>query len=138
MKNSIGLFILKTERGKGRNESDMKSYREGDVYKRINMGGQTFEIRYGYYSDSERELGEPIPILPDFLSMPQYDTNGRPYVTYIQDPCEHYETGDGRAGDGWCADCIHYPDKSIEIGICKCRKNIYAGFAVPAQKEDQK
>ncbi len=112
--------------------------KEGDVYKLICIGGQAFEIRYGYYSDSERELGEPIPIFPDFLSMPQYDTNGRPYVTHIQEPCEHYDTGKAYGGDGWCADCIYYSDKDKGISICNCFKKIRAGFAVPAQKEDPK
>ena len=116
----------------------MNVQREGDVYKLISISGQTFEIRYGFYSDSERELGEPIPIFPDFISMPQYDTNGRPYVTHIQDPCKHYDTGKNYAGDGWCADCIYFSDKDKEISVCKCAKNIRTGFAVPAHKEDLK
>lgn len=96
---------------------------EGDIYKTITVSDRSFVIRYGFYSDTERLYGEPIPILPDFEANPLYDQNGRPYVTRIQDSCTHYKTGDGRAGDSWCADCIYYCGGRDEIGLCLCEQN---------------
>ena len=95
--------------------------REGDFYKAITVSDRTFIIRYGFYSEAERLTGEPIPVFPDFIEKPLYDENGKPFVTRVQDSCEYYKTGDGRAGDGWCADCIFYSNGKIEIGICECQ-----------------
>ncbi len=103
--------------------TEFRSKTEGDIYKTITVADRTFVIRYGFYSDAERLAGEPIPILPDFEKNPLYDRNGMKYVTQIQDPCEHYQTYDGLTGDGWCADCIFYPNSKDEIGICQCEKN---------------
>lgn len=95
---------------------------EGDIYKIINLAGRSFVLRYGYYSDTERD-GEPMPILPDFEKNPIYDEHGNLCVTRIQDACAHYLPRGGASGDGWCADCKHYPDEKEDIGVCKCENN---------------
>ncbi len=100
---------------------DGKKHNEGEIYKTITVSGVEFAILYGYYSESERELGFPIPILPDFEAEPVYASCGRPYVTRIQDACEHYAPKRG-VGDNWCADCRHYPDSKSDIGVCQCEQ----------------
>lgn len=94
--------------------------REGEIYKIITVAGHHFTIRYGYYTDDERMSQEPIPIFPCFESQPLYCKDGFPLVTRIQDSCEHYLVQEGRDGDGWCADCVYYPDEHADIGVCQC------------------
>lgn len=94
--------------------------REGDIHEVVCVGGHTFTIRYGYYNETERCTTDPIPIYPCFLSKPHYTAEGFPLVTRIQDACEYYFTGEGSAGDGWCADCLHCSGDQGEIGICQC------------------
>ena len=101
---------------------------EGDIYSVVNVGGHSFTIRYGYYSETERGVTEPIPIYPCFLTEPHYTEEGYPLVTRIQDPCEYYEAVDG---DGWCADCIHCSSVRDEIGICRCDKKQKQNFLNP-------
>lgn len=96
--------------------------REGDVHETICVGGHEFTIRYGYYTDHERDTVDPIPIYPCFLSDPRYTPEGYPLVTRIQDACEHYVSDTGGEGDGWCADCIHLLSKHNEIAVCKCEQ----------------
>lgn len=94
--------------------------REGDVYEIVCVGGHCFTIRYGYYDEAERDVTEPIPIYPCFQTDPHYTEDGFPLITRIQDACEHYYTGDGNVGDGWCADCLYCSGDQGEIGICQC------------------
>lgn len=94
--------------------------REGDIHEVICIGGHSFTIRYGYYAESERETTDPIPIYPCFITAPHYTEEGHPLVTRIQDACEHYLAGEGSAGDGWCADCIHCTSEHAEIAVCHC------------------
>ncbi len=108
----MGGFIL----------ADKRQPREGEVYKVLSVGGREFVIRYGYYSEGDRLLEDPMPILPDFSVNPEYSDCGRPFVTRIQDACEHYHTADGSVGDGWCADCRFYINKNDEISLCQNRK----------------
>lgn len=98
------------------------TFKEGEIYKIINVGEKTFEIKYGYYSEDERhsEFSEAIPIYPNFKKNPEYTAEGFPIVTQMQDVCEHYE--------GWtegddCFGCKYYCDAVDLIGICKCEKN---------------
>lgn len=93
---------------------------EGQLYKEITIAGHTFKILYGYYNDAERARGEPTPIFPDFEESPVYSHEGYPIVNRIQDACMHYRTVIGNRGDGWCADCVHYPNEWCEIGECRC------------------
>lgn len=100
---------------------DGKLHNEGEVYKTLNVSGREFVIRYGYYSEIERDSGQPIPVMLDFISEPLYTSHGLPFVTRIQDACEHYIAKCGR-GDGWCADCKYYSDAREDIGVCLCEK----------------
>ena len=95
--------------------------REGDVYKIVEIFGRRFELRYGYYEEYERERGEPpIPIYPDFRETPLYTAEGYPFVTQMQELCEHGESG---FEDGVCADCRYYRDGDELIGVCLLEKN---------------
>lgn len=100
----------------------MKSAREGALYKTLAVFDSTFEIRYGYYEDYEREneLCEPVPIYPDFLKTPAYTENGYPFVTKMQELCGF---GSSKFKEGCCADCPHYRHGEDMIGICGCEEN---------------
>ncbi len=99
----------------------MKKPTEGEIFKVITLFGKSFELRYGYYEDYEREseYGEPIPIYPDFLRTPQYSKDGYPFVTQMQDKCQHAVTLQN--GD-CCADCVYYHHGEELLGLCKCEK----------------
>lgn len=92
---------------------------EGDLYRVIELDGDRFEILYGYYDDRDRvgKYSEPIPIYPDFLSEPRYDSKGRPYVTEMQDICENYN---GKPFVDICNGCTHYKRGDDLIGTCHC------------------
>lgn len=92
---------------------------EGDIHEVVCVGGHSFTIRYGYYTEAERNITDPLPIYPCFVTDPHYTEEGLPLVTRIQDACEHYRAIQGE-GDGWCADCVHCHNAHAEIGICQC------------------
>lgn len=110
--------------------ADKRPPREGDIYKILKVAEREFVIRYGYYSEGDRLLEDPMPILPDFLVNPEYSKCGRPFVTRIQDACEHYSTVNDSSGDGWCADCKYYNNKSDEISLCQHKKRNIIPFGV--------
>lgn len=93
--------------------------REGDIFKVIELHGKRFEIRYGYYEEIDRKI-EPTPIYPDFKEKPTFTDDGYPFITYMQDGCEHYKRrADGDDND--CYSCI-YMEKGAElIGVCRCK-----------------
>ncbi len=100
---------------------------EGEIYKKVTAFEHTFELRYGYYEEFEREnpAVEPMPIYPDFLKNPVYSNEGFPFVTKMQDSCMYY---DGKTDDFCeCAECRHYSHGSDLIGICTCKHNKYKG-----------
>lgn len=98
----------------------MSKIRDGDFYKRIDLWGRTFELRYGYYEEYERDKGEPVPIFPDFKSNPVYTEEGYPFVTQMQELCQY---GNSQFEDGCCVDCVHYLHGEDLIGICTNKKN---------------
>ena len=98
----------------------MNKARDGDIYKIVALDGKTFEIRYGYYEEYEKRRGEPIPIYPDFKEKPEYTDDGCPFVTQMQDLCEH---GSSRFKDGFCIDCKYFEQGDDLIGVCRCPKN---------------
>lgn len=100
---------------------DGKLHNEGDLYKTIKVDGIVFTLKYGFYSETERETGWPIPILPDFLNAPIYTRDGFPLATRIQDSCEHY-CAKNEKGDYWCGDCKHFSNPKEDVGICLCEK----------------
>ena len=97
----------------------MKKPIEGELFKIVTVQGVSFELRYGFYEDFEREseYSEPIPIYPDFLKDPQYTSGGHPFVTEMQSLCEY---GNSDYSDGYCSDCSHYLKGDDLIGICRC------------------
>lgn len=97
--------------------------KEGDIYKIIQLGSHRFELRYGFYEDFERRLGEPVVIYPDLEKEPLYDASGKRIVTAIQDPCRHYRIANGSSGNNCCCDCEHYRHFGDDIGICACCEN---------------
>ena len=99
------------------------SHSEGELYKRLEIHGHVFEIKYGYYEECDRAnpLVEPMPIYPDFTVNPIYTDDGFPFVTKMQDLCEHYKGKDGV--DNGCAECEFYKHGDELIGICTCINN---------------
>lgn len=97
---------------------DKRIIREGDVHEVAFVGGHSFMIRYGYYSEQDRHTSEPIPIYPCFVQEPKYTQEGHPLITRIQDACHHYSPE--ADGEGWCADCRHACQWNGQIGICRC------------------
>lgn len=98
----------------------MSRIRDGDIYKIVELFGHTFELRYGYYEEYERGRGDPIPIYPDFKKNPVYTNEGFPFVTQMQELCEH---GKSKFDEGCCIDCEHYQDGEDLIGICTNKAN---------------
>lgn len=100
----------------------MKDIREGDLYKTVVIGGVTFEIRYGYTSEEERERWDPAPVYPDFAASPMCTADGYPFATVYQDGCSHFYPNPMTTGEKWCSDCKHFEKCEEYIGICRCEK----------------
>ena len=100
----------------------MRTKKEGDIYKIIEFGGHRFEIRYGFYEEYVRKskFGELIPIYPDFTSEQKYTNNGHPFVTQMQNICEHAKTTVNFEPS--CVDCYYFCQGEDLIGFCKCDK----------------
>lgn len=96
--------------------------REGDIYEVLSVDGRTFEIRYGYYEDFERDGSAPIPIYPDLEKSPVYGESSKYIVTFMQEPCVHYEPRVENA-EPYCGCCKHYPNNKQMINACQCRHN---------------
>lgn len=98
----------------------MERVREGDLHKICCVGGVSFEIRYGYSTEEERERWDPTPIYPDFLQKPEFTEDGYPFATAYQDVCRWYLPRPQASGEHWCSDCMHFEKCEEYIGICKC------------------
>lgn len=101
----------------------MHKIRDGDLYRVVELFGQRFELRYGYYEEYERHSSEPVPIYPDLKKSPVYSEDGHPFVTQMQELCAH---GESKFTDGCCVDCKHYSHGDDLIGICTNEKNVKA------------
>lgn len=99
----------------------MSNIKNGDLYKSIDVFGRRFELCYGYYEDFEKDIGEPIPIYPNFLKEPIYTEDGYPFVTAMQDACEVAILKP--ESFGFCSECEHYDEGEEFIGICLCEQN---------------
>ena len=101
------------------------SPKEGDLYKIVNTYGRTFELRYGYYEECDRQspLCQPIVIYPDFTQEPVYTEKGAPFVTMMQDACKSFAGEIKRTPDTTCAECRHFVKGEEWFGICNCPKN---------------
>ena len=101
---------------------DQNTPREGDLYKVVTTFGKTFELRYGFYEERDRQspLCAPAVIYPDFIREPQFTEDGEPFLTMIQDACEHYVGNVKRTPDSTCAECKHFKQGEEWFGICAC------------------
>ena len=101
------------------------THKEGELYKVVTTFGKTFELRYGYYEECDRQnpLCNPIVIYPDFLAEPVYTDGGAPFVTMVQDACNRYGGRSKRTPDSTCAECRYFQRGEEWFGICDCPKN---------------
>ena len=95
--------------------------KEGDVYKVVKIFDRTFELRYGYYNELDRngKYNEPIPIYPDFLRTPEYTQEGIPIVTAMQDVCGEYM---GKPKSETCNGCLYFSEGEEHFGLCTHRE----------------
>ena len=123
---------------KRREESDMLSslfqnniqptevtHKEGELYKVVTTFGKTFELRYGYYQECDRQspLCDPVVIYPDFTKEPVYTDEGPPFVTVMQNACESYRGDTKRTPDTTCDECKFFRRGEEWFGICTCPRN---------------
>ena len=96
------------------------THKEGELYKVVNTFGKTFELRYGYYEECDRQnpLCEPIVIYPNFTKKPVYTDDGVPFVTMMQDACKSYKGEAKRTPDTTCAECKYFDRGEEWFGIC--------------------
>ncbi len=101
------------------------AHKEGDLYRIVTTFGKTFELRYGYYEECDRQnsLCEPVIIYPDFAREPLYTDKGAPFVTMMQDACESYKGETKRTPDTICEECQYFKQGEEWFGICTCPKN---------------
>ena len=101
------------------------THEEGELYKVVTTFGKTFELRYGYYQECDRQspLCGPVVIYPDFVKDPVYTDNGEPFVTMVQDICKNYRGESKRTSDTTCCECKYFHSGEDWIGICTCLKN---------------
>ena len=99
--------------------------KEGDLYGVVTTFGKSFELRYGYYEECDRQnpLCEPIPIYPDFLRTPLYTEDGKPFVTMMQDACPYYKGDVKWVEDTTCGECKYFLRGKEWFGLCRCSKN---------------
>ena len=101
------------------------THKEGELYKVVTTFGKTFELRYGYYEECDRQspLCDPVVIYPDFTKEPVYTDEGTPFVTMMQDACKNYKGEAKRTPDTSCAECKYFQRGEEWFGICDCPKN---------------
>ena len=98
----------------------MRDVKEGDLYKVIEAGGRTFEIKYGYYDPAlERGHSDPMPIFSDFIKAPLYTIDGCPFVTADQEICPYFRPKLRISEEGWCNDCTYLEHCEEFLGICR-------------------
>ena len=102
-----------------------KQHDEGELYKKVTTYGRTFELRYGYYGELDRQnpLCQPAVIYPDFTAEPMYTDDGEPFATMLQDACARYRGESKKTPDTTCAECKYFKRGEEWIGICKCERN---------------
>ena len=99
----------------------MESYKipkEGELHKVMTVGGRSFELRYGFYTEGDRLNSEPVILFPNLEQMPVYSEDGWRIVSSVQTPCGAYSPRMPNQKEDWCADCIFYPDVHEEIAVC--------------------
>lgn len=93
--------------------------KEGDLFKIIELHVKRFEIRYGYYEEIDK-THDPTEIYPDFIKYPVYMEDGYPFITYMQEGCEHYKQKE-KHDDHDCYSCIYMERGDELIGVCRCK-----------------
>ena len=98
---------------------------DGELYRIVTTFGKTFELRYGFYGEKDRQnpLCEPAVIYPDFTIEPLYTEEGEPFVTMIQDACDKFNGHVKRTPDTTCADCGYFERGEEWFGVCRCPHN---------------
>jgi len=102
---------------------EREAIKEGELYRIITLFGKTFELRYGYYGDSDRPF-EPDVIYPDFTKEPVYRDDGTPFATMMQDACRHYRGTESKTDDTTCAECIYFTRCEEWFGVCTCKSRL--------------
>ena len=67
--------------------------------------------------------GEPDIIYPDFRAAPVYTEEGEPFVTLMQDACDHFKGKGRRTDDTTCAECAYCKRGEEWFGVCGCPKS---------------
>ena len=104
--------------------SQEPEHKEGDLYKIITAHGVSFELRYGYYEEIDRKSMRPMEIYPNFLETPVYTGDGIPFVTAMQNPCNHFRLKSKECDEGednTCYQCAYYEKCEELLGLCKCK-----------------
>ena len=101
------------------------THEEGELYKVVTTFGKTFELRYGYYEECDRQspLCNPVVIYPDFTKEPLYTDEGTPFVTMMQDACPYYKGEKKKTQDSTCDECKYFGHGEDWFGICTCPRN---------------
>ena len=102
-----------------------REHREGELYRTVTTFGKTFELRYGFYEEKDRQnpLCKPAIIYPDFLKTPTFTDDGEPFVTMMQDVCASYKGKSKKTPDTSCAECEYFRQGEEWFGICTYPKN---------------
>ena len=99
--------------------------KEGDLYRIVTAFGRSFELRFGFYDERDRQspLCEPAVLYPDFLKAPVFTRRGEPFATVMQDACDFYKGAPPKTPDTTCAECRYFKEGEEWFGICTCPKN---------------
>ena len=113
------------------NKPNVTAHEEGELYRVVTTYGKTFELRYGYYGEKDRQnpMCDPAVIYPDFTVEPLYTDGGEPFVTMMQDACNCYKGKNKRTQDTTCEECQYFQHGEEWFGICTCAKNKKASAA---------
>jgi hypothetical protein len=111
---------------KKNSHSSSPPVREGDLYKTVTTFGKTFDLRYGFYEECDKQslICEMSVLYPDFLKDPLYTDKGEPFVTMMQDSCDSYEGKSKRTPDTTCAECNYFVRGEEWFGICSLVNNL--------------
>ncbi len=101
----------------------MERVKEGTLYKRLKIKNISFDIFYGYNSETEREKWGPVPVFPDLVKNEVFTETGERIVRADQDICHLYSPKKSVSGENWCNDCKYYSHGEEIIGICRCKNN---------------
>lgn len=96
--------------------------KEGDLHAVVTTFGHTFELRYGYYEDCDRD-GLPDVLYPDLREKPCYSKEGFPLVTRMQDACSSFAADQKRHTDHICGECGYFCRGEDWFGVCQCPCN---------------